>query len=56
MKADLYCSHCEITYHVRWNLVDFDDGGRDPLDEQEGKEETYPEFCPFCGSSAEDEI
>ena len=57
MKADLYSSHCDITYHVRWNRLDADDGVRDPLDiDEDAKEEAYPEFCPFCGSSAEDEL
>jgi len=53
MKADLHCSHCEISYFVRWNPLDFNDGGVDPLEEAE--DDSYPEFCPFCGSPAEDE-
>jgi len=56
MKSDFYCSHCEISYFVRWNPMDFDDGGHDLLDEEiQNKEESWPMYCPFCASIADEE-
>jgi len=55
----MFCSHCEISYYIRWNPRDTGhDDAKDPLDDDglEEAKELFPEFCPFCGASAEEEL
>jgi hypothetical protein len=51
MNGEFYCSHCDISFYLRWNLQRIE-ADEDDYDSEE--RELVADYCPFCGKMTEE--
>jgi hypothetical protein len=56
MQIEKECSCCGSIYSIVWTRVEDMTDWPDDLENQEDEDnDSYPEFCPFCGRHEGDE-